>query len=399
MNSLWHIAAYEYRRNAFKKSFILVLLSVPLMMALNIGMGFFMESMRMNDAPVGYLDQAGVFSGEVSAAPFEQDEDPIEFIAYPNDEKAQAALEANQIQAYFTLPTDYPETRNIILTYVKKPGDNVIRQFYNFLQFNLVENVPEQIAYRVAIGTDVTVRSLDGKRIVPSGGPVFSNLMPILITMAFLALLLMTSGYLLGAVADEKENRTMEILVTSVSPVQLLGGKVIGIVGIGMTLLASWVLVILISIFIAVQMGIGWFQNLDMDWGIVIGTTAIALPAYVLVCALMAALGAMVTSTQEGQSLSAIFIILHVLPTYASWIFISDPHSTTAVILSMLPFTSLVAVGLRSIFAVVPAWQIAVSVAVQSISAVFAVWLAGRAFRLGMLRYGQRLTWRGLFSA
>ena len=399
MNSTWLVALHEYRRNVLKKSFILVMLSVPFMLALSIGVGLFIEYLQTNDAPVGYLDEAGLLPEEVKPVPLEPNEKPLEFIAFQTDAEARAALLQGDLQVYFTLAEDYAESRHIIVNFTKKPGDNAYRQFYNFLQSNLMVGVPETVAYRAAIGTDVTVRSFDGGRLVPSGGPTFTIFVPIMVTTAFMALLLMTSGYLLSAVADEKENRTVEILVTSISPGQLLGGKVIGIVGIGITLLASWVLVALIAIFLAAQLGVSWFQNLEMDWGIVIGAAAIALPAYVLVCGLMAALGSIASTTQEGQSLSSIFIILHILPTYMSWIFISSPNGPVSVALSLLPFTALVSVGMRNIFAVVPAWQILVSALIQTLCAVFAVWLAGRAFRLGMLRYGQRISWRRLFRA
>jgi ABC-2 type transport system permease protein len=68
-------------------------------------------------------------------------------------------------------------------------------------------------------------------------------------------------------------------------------------------------------------------------------------------------------------------------------------------LLSFLPFTALLTVILRNIFASVPLWQIAASFALQVVYAVAALWLAGRAFRMGMLQYGQRLNWRKLVRA
>ena len=113
---------------------------------------------------------------------------------------------------------------------------------------------------------------------------------------------------------------------------------------------------------------------------------------------LLTASGAAVTSTQEGQSVSAIFFVLHLAPLYISWIFINDPHGPLAVSLSILPFTALMTTGMRNLFTIVPAWQIILSMAVQIACALAALWLAGRALRLGMLRYGQRLSLRGLLG-
>jgi len=136
-----------------------------------------------------------------------------------------------------------------------------------------------------------------------------------------------------------------------------------------------------------------------MDWRVLLATLAIGVPAYALAIALMTAIGSMVTTTQEGQSVSSVFVILHMVPLYVSMAFLNQPHGTLAVILSLLPFTSLMTVGMRNLFTIVPTWQILVSVLVQTLSAVAAIWLAGRALRLGMLRYGQRLNWRSLFGS
>ena len=64
----------------------------------------------------------------------------------------------------------------------------------------------------------------------------------------------------------------------------------------------------------------------------------------------------------------------------------------------MMPFNALMTIGMRNLFTIVPTWQILASMGVQIVCAVFAFWLAGRALRLGLLRYGQRLHWRSLIG-
>jgi len=389
MNRILRVALYEYRRNVFKKSFLFTLLSIPLMVAFGVIMGFVLTSLQNNDLPVGYIDQAHVLDKAIQA-PVSDQVELVDFIPFQSEDVARASLEAQEIQAYYIIPADYRETRHIEIVYAKKPGENANIQWYDFLQINLLSDQPTEIAYRIASGTDVTVRSLDGKRTMANSGPTFGNFMPLIISMAFLALILMSSGFLMGAVAEEKENRTMEIVVTSVSPLQLIGGKLLGIVAIGLTLLVTWGLIVVLGIFAARLMGIGWFQDLGMDWSVVLATAAIAAPAYVLVAALMIAIGTMVTTTQEGQSFSSIFIIFHMIPLYVGFAFLNNPDSSLAVTLSLLPFTSLMAIAMRNLFYSVPTWQIALSVCVQTVCALGAIWLASRSFRLGMLRYGQR---------
>jgi ABC-2 type transport system permease protein len=320
----------------------------------------------------------------------------VEFILFKSEQDARAALEADELQAYFILPAEYLDMRVVDVVYIEEPGVNAWRQWWDLLQLNLMVGQPADVAYRAASGTEFIVRSIDGMREAPTSAPTFGLLMPLFIAAAFMFMLMMSAGYTMSALADEKENRTMEVLVTSVSPMQLVGGKILGIVAISLTLLVSWTSVILLGIFIGRQVGIGWLNDLSMDWRTVIAVIAIALPSYVLATALMTAIGAMVTTVQEGQSVSAIFFILHAIPFYVSWLFLTKPHSALAVLMSVLPFTSLMTVGMRNLFTIVPAWQVAISVIIQTLSALGAIWLASRAFRIGMLRYGQQLTFRNL---
>jgi len=406
MSKLWLVALYEYRRTVFKKSFILALLSVPLIISLNIGVGLLMESLENDNAPVGYIDHAGLLADPIPApvagsraGPERSRREPVEFTPFQTEDGARAALEAKDIQAYYIVAADYAETSQIDLVYLKKPGRNATRQFYDFIQINLLSDQPPDIARRAALISDnVIVRSLDGSRQLPGGKPIFGIIIPLLISIAFLVLLVMSSSYLMQAVADEKENCTMEVLITSISPTQFIGGKVLGIVAISFTQLVAWAAVTVLSIIVARNAGIAWFQNLDLDWSIIWATVAVAIPSFVLASALMTAIGVAVTSSQEGQSIGALFFILHMIPFYLAWALIKTPDALLPTVLSLLPFTALLTISLRNIFAAVPTWQVAASVAVQTLCAVGAIWLAGRAFRLGMLRYGQRLRWRELLK-
>lgn len=404
MNKLWQVAVCEYGRNVFKRSFAAVLLGVPLLLAMSIGTGFVIESLRDNPLPVGYVDHAGVLAGRIPAPPRPSAwvagrDESIAFVAYSSEDAARAALESNAIQAYYVLPADYAVTRRVGLVYVREPGVNALQQFFDFLQINLLPAQPDVIARRVAAGPEVIVRSLDGRRETPTGAPTFGLLMPLFITLAFFFMLLLSAGYMLGAVADEKENRTIEVLLTSVSPAQLMTGKVLGIAAIGLTLAAAWTALVALGIAAAAQAGVTWFGDLAMDWRIVLATAAIAVPAYVLAAALMVAIGALIPTTREAQSISALFLAVHAIPLYVAWTFFGDPQGTLPVVLSLLPCTALMTVGMRSLFTVVPAWQVAAGAAVQVVCALGALWLAGRALKVGLLNYQHRPAWRGLLGS
>jgi ABC-2 type transport system permease protein len=398
MSKLYRIALYEYQRNVFKRSFLLALLSVPLMIGLMVGVGFVMESLNNDNSPVGYVDHAGLFADPVPV-PVTGSKRPVDFVAFQAEEDARAALEAGDIQAFYVVDADYHMTRDVGLFYLKEPGRNATRQFYDFIQINLLDDQPPDIARRAALlGESVTVRSLDGRRQVTGGGPTFGIIMPLLVGFAFLFLLLMSSGYLGQAVAEEKENRIMEILTTSVSPMQLIGGKVLGIVAISFTQLLAWILVSVLAIVIARQAGIEWFRNPSMDWGTTLATVTLAIPSYILASALMTTIGATMSSAHESQSTGVLVFVLFASPLWFGWAMVDTPDAALPLTLSFLPFTSFMTITVRNIFGVVPSWQVAASVAIQTVSAVGALWLASRAFRLGMLRYGQRLNLREILG-
>jgi ABC-2 type transport system permease protein len=400
MAELWRVLKFEYQRNVFKKSFLITLFSVPIMIAFIVGLGLFIESGKDEGQPVGVVDQAGLFSekavpAQLQAAWAAKYDQPVEFVFYQTEEAARSALEAGEGGAYFLLPEHYPRTRRVEVVFQEEPGNAAWMQFYDLVRAGWLDGQPSETVARVTSGTGFIVRSIDGKRMVSaSSGPTFGLLLPLFIALAVLAMLLICSGYTVNAVADEKENRTMEVLVTTTSAWQLIGGKILGITAISLTLMACWAGVTGLGILIARQVGVAWFADLSMDWRGVLSTLVIAIPAYVLATALMTAIGSMVSTTQEGQSLSGIFFVLHFLPLYVSIAYLNDPHNSLAVVLSLLPFTSLASVAMRNLFTVVPSWQVAVSVLVQILCAWGAIWLAGRAFRLGMLHYGKRLSFR-----
>jgi ABC-2 type transport system permease protein len=392
MSKLLMVAKHEFQRHALKWSYILVLLSVPLMIALNIGLFFIMSSLENNDAPVGYVDLAG-FLDDPLQAPLASSNERIEMRAYASETLAMEALEAGAIQGFYVFPPEYPKPNHVELFFENRMGDDAQKQLFDFVQINLVRDLPAAEAERVARGTDITIRSPDGTRNFPSSGPRIENFIPIIISLAFVFLILISSGSLMTGLAEEKENRMMEVLMTSVSPNQMIGGKIVAIVAMGLLQLAVWFGFLALAMWIGAEsLELEWLQNIDLDWSTIAQIVVVALPSYVAASALMFLLGATLAQAQEGQSLSAFFFIFFFLPFYMIILIVESPSSAPAVIMTLLPFTSLMTIALRSLFSSVPLWQILVSVVIQTGFAVLMIWLAGRAYRLGMLRYGKRLS-------
>lgn len=401
MSKLWLVASYEYRRHVLQKRFILAMLSVPLIIALMIGMVALVTAIMTNKDAIGYVDHANFLQDPLSpprpgGAPDEPGvPEPVPLIAFETEQAARQALDAKDIQAYYVIAPDFRESNAVDLVYYKKPGGNVQRQFWDFMQINQLRDLDPQIASRAVADSNLIVHvpSDSGGSAREFSQHTFLNIfVPLIIGFSFVFLLFSASGYLMGAVSEEKENRTMEIVMTSLSADQLMVGKVIGILGVTFTQLLGWVGFAALAVVVGGEyLHIQMLQNLVLDLRIVATTAAIALPAFIMLAGLMTAIGATVAETQEGQQVSGILVLPFMIPVYLLGILIEHPNSPLSVFLSLFPPTSVATFSIRLGFSQVPTWQIATSIAISSVCALASLWLAGRAFRLGMLRYGQRL--------
>ncbi len=399
MSKFWLIAQYEYKRLVLRRSFIFALLSVPIMIALFVGVVYLAISLENDYTPVGYVDHSGLLAHPVPIPASDSDK-TVPILPFPSEGEARKALEAGKLQAYYVLPADYVETNQVELVYVNSPSDNATQAFWDFMQMNWLADQPPEIARRVATmsGDDVVARTPDGSREFRAE-PTLGQLLPILSGLAFMLLLSFSAGYLVQVVAEEKENRTMEIVVSSASPGQLIGGKVLGIFGVTFTQVVAWTAFIALAAFVGGNvLGVAFLQDAGVDARTALLLLAVFVPAYVMYSALMAAMGATVAEAQEAQQVTGMFILPNVVPLWLIAVLMENPNNPLSIGLTLFPLTSPATIAIRVTFGQVPLWQAVAAIALLVLSALGAIWLAGRAFRLGMLRYGKRVSLRELFA-
>lgn len=415
MPKLWLIAVQEYKRQVLNKGFLIAVFSVPLLIALMIGLGMLTDRLRSSDSPLGYVDPTGWILPSVAAPDGAGRQTTLrpgvarqQFEAFESEDAARAALEKGTIQAYFVLAPDYAQSLKVDLVYFKSPGESSMSQFYDFLRLARLAHAEssadwpvsrELVVRRVLEGDSTTVRSADGMRVYDQSTPL-SFLLPLFIGVGFMILLMTTSTTLSQAFAEEKANRTVEVMATSASPWQLVGGKVIGISAMGLTELVSWIAVVAVAAGLASRIpGAEWLGKIYVHPRTVAILAVVAVPTYVLFAGLMVALGSTVADVQESQQIGGMLSLVFVLPIYAIQAMVEQPGGALAVGLALFPLTSLVSYSLLTGFSSVQLGQVGVSVAILVVSAAGAIWLAGQAFRLGMLRYGKRVGWRELLGA
>ncbi|HUS84050.1 MAG TPA: ABC transporter permease [Anaerolineales bacterium] len=396
-SNVWRIAREEFRRNVFRKSFILVLLSLPLMVGLNIGIVLVMEHLEKDTRPIGYVDLAGVML--VDVLPSDVSYNPVQFLAFNTEDEALEALMSEETQAFYVLSPEYLQTTEITLIYIEEPASSATRQFYDLLRVNLLNDVEPEIRERIAGGTEFLTRTPDGRRSFPSSGPTFQSVLPFFMGFALMMMVVMSAGFLLEGMIKERENRTLEVIVTSTSPGQLVTGKVLGILGISFTQITVWTLFGLAAVWIGNNsFGLAWFQDVSLEWEALLKVAVIGLPTFVMVSAFLFSMGCIMANGQEAQQIGGLSVAVSMLPFLAIAKIGAEPNGVLAVALSMLPFFSLMTVALRTIFIVIPLWQIIVSVGLQALFAIASIWFAGQVFRLSLLRYGKQLSLKEILT-
>lgn len=215
---------------------------------------------------------------------------------------------------------------------------------------------------------------------------------------------------------EEKTNRIMEVLVSSVRPFELMMGKILGIALVALTQLAIWivfgvVLVMCVSAFFApdpavvgamagdaaamadpdmVQRVMSMLSGIDFVQLLVLFVVYF-LFGYLLYASLFAICGAGMDNPQDGSQLSLIVMIPLFAAIYISFHTMEDPYSSLSFWSSMFPFTSPIIMMARIPFGV-PAWEIALSIGILVGTFVLFTWIAGRIYRVGILMYGKKVT-------
>ena len=201
----------------------------------------------------------------------------------------------------------------------------------------------------------------------------------------------MSSGYLLNALSEEKENRVMEVLLSSVKPEALLVGKFAGLGAAALVQMTIWIA----SIGFAL---LGFSLIVDLPGGLV------ALPAfsdiviiaayfvigYFFFASLMASLGAATTSLREANQASALITVPSFAPLWFLGVILPNPDGTLAKVFSYIPVTAPVAAMIRRALDAMDIWEVALSLSILAIFSILGTVLAARLFRAYLLMHGQR---------
>ena len=310
-------------------------------------------------------------------------------LRYTDEESAVAALQEGEIAAYYLLPADYVEVGDLIYVY---PDYSLISEGQSWVMrqtifANLLENDAERVE-RAWNAMDLEPRPLEPELAGRDDNNPLTFFVPYATMMIFYGVLMMSASLLLNSVSKEKSNLVIEVLLSSVSPREMLVGKIAGLGIIGLVQTAIWIgtgysLLSLSGQTFSLPPGFELPPSI-ITWGLLF-----FLLGYTVYASLMAGLGALVPNLREASQAVILVIWPLIIPLFMYVALVEQPHGALAVGLSLFPLTAPVAMMTRLAGTAVPWWQLALSVALLAGTAVFVVRAVTGMFHAQTLLSGQ----------
>lgn len=195
------------------------------------------------------------------------------------------------------------------------------------------------------------------------------------------------------SVLEEKTTRTMEVLISSVRPVQLMAGKILGVAGVGLTQFILWAAsaAVLSAYGLSMAHSLGRSQfSLHIPWILLVSFVVYFVGGYLLYASMFAAVGAAVSDHNDAHQIQAPIVYLLVASILLFGLISRDPNSSTALVLTLIPFFSPVLMVYRIALETPPLWQIVLSLFILGLTTAGIVYATARIYRVGVLMYGKR---------
>ncbi len=437
MNKISLIIKREYLTRVRKKSFLVMTLLGPILMAAIIILPAYFAKMDSGKKKIGIVDETNYFKYK-----FESD-DAVEYIALDaNLDRAKKSLTEDALYAVVYIP----KTENVLPTYAylysTKDVNMMIKSRVKAVMKNEIVGwiLQEKKVDPEIIGslqTKITLAPI----MINDAGEEEKSMVELKMGIGYmLAMIIYMFIFLFGAqvmrgVIEEKTSRIVEIIISSVKPFQLMLGKIIGVALVGLTQFILWVvsIVVILSVFFSIfstevqeiktsrmQMqdesfvlnnpelaGLGdSHQNISflMDAldslnfiGIGAAFLIYFLGGYLLYSALFAAIGSSVDNETDTQQFMLPLTVPLIVGIISAQFVMSNPDGPLAFWLSMFPFTSPVVMMVRIPYGV-PYWELALSIGLLVLGFIFTTWLAAKIYRTGILMYGKKASYKDIWK-
>ncbi len=404
MRHVWLTARYELRATLGRRSFWLVTLLLPAAFLLVVfatqifspggqDQGTLAPGVDAGTGPIGYVDPAGLLHTLPTDLP------PGLARSYKDETQAQAALARGEIGRYYLIPSDYVASGRLTVVETRYQPLRAVdgTQLITYVINTGITGDERLAALLVDPSPGLESLALAPVAARAPNDPTAAYLLPYLLMFILYLALAMTSGFMLQSVSKEKENRTAEVLLVTLSPRSLMLGKMAGLSVVGLLQVAVW-----LAVFFGVLIGRGSLAGVDLNISgevaarVIPWTLAYFLFGYLMYSSLYAVLGVLAPTARDANHFVYIAIIPLVIPLLFSGTFSDAPNGPLATTLSLFPLTSPIAMVARLGATLVPWWQLLVGLLALGVFAYLFVLLAARLFRAENLLSSRAMSWRHL---
>jgi len=385
------IFRHEFLHTVKRAGFFILALSLPVLALLGIGVFHIVSGTiepSVEVARIGYFDESSDFSQYTTQG-------NIIFINYETQESATQAMIKKDIKEYFIIPQDFIST-GIIKRYVTQrelaPSPTTTAAINDFLSSNLLAGkVPESTIARIESPPNLITTMLTSTGAIATQQGGYANfIIPGVFSLLLALSLMFNSSYVLQSLGEEKENRLMEILLSSVSTRQLLTGKVLGRGTAGLIQVIVWVISIPLLLHLAPSSIGDFISSVKIPPGFLALGIVYFILGYSLFGVLSAAVAAISPTIREAQALASIYTLFAFVPLWFLSLLMFFPNNPIWIVFSIFPFSAPVMIMLRLGITGVPVWQIAVSIAVLLSCIIGGLFLAAKLLGTYILMYGKR---------
>lgn len=434
MNKILLIIKREYLSRVRKKSFIIMTILGPILMAALMTAPLLMDTSDTEEKEIWVCDESNLFQNqfentnettfhvinqEVSSAKDSfYNSDVFALVHIPNVDTARINSLESSVKVYAHKPLAFSQQRLISKNIEKVVESIKLKQAG--LTKELIENTRSNVELNTII-LDETGSEKSGSTEISMGLSMASGFLIYIFIFLYGAMVM-------RGVMEEKTNRIVEVIISSVKPFQLMMGKIIGVALVGFTQFALWILLTFVISTVATSMLVQptdimavaeLAQNTDLPQELMQNESGISqvlnllseiditfillmflfyfVGGYLMYGSLFAAIGAAVDAETDTQQFMMPITIPLIFSFIALQIILDNPDSSLAFWCSIIPFTSPIVMMGRIPFDP-PTWQIALSMVFLIIGFIFTSWIAGRIYRVGILMYGQKVNYKTLWK-
>lgn len=430
MSKIGIVIEREYMERVKKKSFIITTLLMPVLMLVLMALpALIMSYIDSSATMVAVIDNSREILPEL------RNSEDLRFCP-ATDATVDSALTREGIDAVLVILANIIENPRAGLKYYANGPSSVGTETGITERINTIIETKRLKAYNIenldeilsSVKSDISLTTIRAdKDSEESNSSMFSYGIGIAMTFILYMFLLIYGQMVMTSIIEEKGNRVLEVVVSSVKPVQLMMGKIIGVALVAVTQIVIWgVLLSAMSAFVlpalvpadamadvaAVQSGnfdqisdsssiemiqaIGMLGNVSHILTLIALMTIFLIFGFLLYSSIFAAVGSAVDNIQDASQLTSLAVFPIIFGLIFAMVAAADPMGSVAFWMSMFPLTSPMVMVARIPFGI-PGWEIALSLALLAAGFLAMVWLAGKIYRVGIFMYGKKPSLKELF--